>query len=119
MDFNRENFDKLLAQNSDQQVEIRLLHEKVRYLMKKLFGRSSEKLSPDQMELLFEELREAHDALDEAEEKLEELDGAKESRRDKRKPLKERIPEDLPTEQQSEAADRTPFRWSATRSQTA
>ena len=98
MDFNRENFDKLLAQNSDQQVEIRLLHEKVRYLMKKLFGRSSEKLSPDQMELLFEELREAHDALDEAEEKLEERDGAKESRRGKRKPLKERIPEDLPTE---------------------
>lgn len=98
MDFNRENFDKLLAQNTDQQVEIRLLHEKVRYLLKKLFGRSSEKLSPDQMELLFEELREMQDAIDEAEEKLEELNEKTESRRGKRRPLKERIPEDLPTE---------------------
>ncbi|VGO11747.1 hypothetical protein PDESU_04820 [Pontiella desulfatans] len=98
MEFNRENFDKLLAQNTDQQVEIRLLHEKVRYLMNKIFGRSSEKLTPDQMELAFEELREMQDALDEAEEKLEELDEKKESRRGKRKPLKERIPEDLPTE---------------------
>ena len=66
--------------------------------MKKLFGRSSEKLTPDQMELAFEELREMQDALDEAEEKLDELAGEKESRRGKRKPLKERIPEDLPTE---------------------
>jgi transposase len=66
--------------------------------MNKIFGRSSEKLTPDQMELAFEELREMQDALDEAEEKLEELDGKKDSRRGKRKPLKERIPEDLPTE---------------------
>jgi len=99
MDFNRENFDKLLAQNTDQQIEIRLLHEKVRYLMNKMFGRSSEKLTPEQMELAFEELREVQDALDEATEKLEELDEDKtESRRGKRKPLKERIPDDLPTE---------------------
>ncbi|VGO16232.1 hypothetical protein PDESU_04823 [Pontiella desulfatans] len=98
MDFNRENFDKLLAQNTDQQVEIRLLHEKVRYLMNKMFGRSSEKMTPDQMELAFEELREVQDALDEATEKLEGLDRKEESRRGKRKPLKERIPDDLPTE---------------------
>jgi transposase len=98
MDFNRENFDKLLAKNSDQEVEIRLLHEKVRYLMKKMFGRSSEKMSPDQMELAFEELREVQDALDEATERLEELGEQKESQRGKRKPLRERIPEDLPTE---------------------
>lgn len=97
MDFTRENFDLLVAENTDLKVEVRLLHEKVQYLINKLFGRSSEKLSPDQMELLFEELREAHDALDEATEKLEDLK-EESSRRGKRKPLKERIPEDLPTE---------------------
>ncbi|QBG47143.1 hypothetical protein EGM51_06930 [Verrucomicrobia bacterium S94] len=75
----------------------RALHGKVNCLLKKLFGRSSEKFNPDQMELLFEELREMQDALDEAEEKLEEPE-SKPSRRGKRKPLKERIPEDLPTE---------------------
>lgn len=97
MDFNRENFDRLLVKNNDLQAEIRLLHEKVRLLMKKLFGHSSEKLSPDQMELVFEELREAQDALEDATDKLEELDGPP-SRRGKRKPLKERVPKDLPVE---------------------
>ncbi|MDF7809244.1 IS66 family transposase [Pontiellaceae bacterium B12219] len=48
--------------------------------------------------LRIEELREVQDALDEATEKIEELDAEKESRRGKRKPLRERIPEDLPTE---------------------
>lgn len=66
--------------------------------MRQLFGRSSEKMTPDQMELVFEELCELQDALDEAEEKLVELDDEKESRRGKRKPLRERIPEDRPTE---------------------
>lgn len=98
MDFNRENFEMLQSENADLKVEIRLLHEKVKYLLKKLFGRSSEKLSPDQMELAFEELREVQNALDEAEEKLEQAEEPKESRRGKRRPLKERVPEDLPTE---------------------
>ena len=111
MDFNRENFEILLkkerdnataleeiqTENNELKTEVNLLHAKVKYLLNKLFGRSSEKLSPDQMELAFEELRELQDALDEAEEKLEELEN-KPSRRGKRKPLKERIPEDLPTE---------------------
>jgi transposase len=104
MDFNRENFDLMLkertvlsAENGQLKTEIKLLHEKVKYLLHKMFGRSSEKLDPDQMELLFEELREMQDAIDEAEEKLEEQE-SKPSRRGKRKPLKERIPEDLPTE---------------------
>lgn len=105
MDFNRENFDLMVkertalsAENTQLKTEIKLLHEKVKYLLNKLFGRSSEKLNPDQMELLFEQLREMQDALDEATEKLEELKEEKESRRGKRKPLKERVPEDLPTE---------------------
>ncbi len=64
MHFSRENFDQLLEERTAWQTEgpqlkteNKLLHEKVQYLMKKLFGRSSEKLRPDQMELLFEELR--------------------------------------------------------------
>jgi len=50
------------------------------------------------MELLCEELYEIQEALDETEEKLEELEEPAASRRGKRKPLKERVPEDLPTE---------------------
>lgn len=105
MDFNRKNFELMVKEHSSLNTEIgqlktenRLLKEKIQYLLKKLFGRSSEKLSPDQMELLFEELHELQDALDEAEETLEQAEEPNESRRGKRKPLKERIPEDLPTE---------------------
>ena len=78
-------------------IEIKLLQEKIQYLMKKLFGRGSEKLSPDQMEMVFEELRELEDALEQAEETAE-FEEIKESRRGKRKPLDERIPKDLPIE---------------------
>ena len=105
MDFNRENFDlmvkertALTTENDQLKIEVKLLHEKVQYLIKKLFGRSSEKLIPDQMELLFEELHELQEALEDAEEMLEQAEEPNESRRGKRKPLKERVPEDLPTE---------------------
>ena len=105
MDFNRENFDLMVkertllnAENDQLKTEVKLLHDKVQYLLKKLFGPSSEKLSPDQMELAFEELRELQDALDEVEGKLEELDRSDESRRGKRKGLDARVPKDLPTE---------------------
>jgi transposase len=98
MHFSQENFDQLVAENAHLKVEVRLLNEKVQHLLNKLFGRSSEKLRPDQMELLFEELREVQEALDEAEELSAQAEEPVESRRGKRKPLKERIPEDLPTE---------------------
>ena len=107
MDFNRKNFTQLLektaaldvvqSENEQLKVEVKLLREKVQYLLKKLFGRKSEKLNPDQMELLFAELYELQEALDESEVKLEELN-EEPSRRGKRKPLKERVPEDLPVE---------------------
>ena len=106
MDFNRENFSLLLDQHDalrsekeELETENRLLKEKVQYLLKKLFGRSSEKLSPDQMELLFEELHELQEALALAEDQPEEEPPATESRRGKRKPLRERVPENLPVEQ--------------------
>ena len=112
MDFNRENFaqllekqDNLCSENARIRTEIdrvktenKLLREKVQYLIKRLFGRKSEKLNPEQMELLFEELRELQDTLEASEQELEELSEEKESRRGKRKPLKERVPEDLPVE---------------------
>ncbi len=92
--FTREDFDQLLGGHRvlrseiDQlKTEICLLHEKVQYLMKKLFGRSSEKLSPDQMQLAFEELRGVQEALELAEAKAEETQEKKESGRGKRKPL--------------------------------
>ena len=67
--------------------------------MKKLFGRSSEKLSPDQLELDLEELRELQEALELAEAKIELAEEEpKESKRGKRKGLDARIPKDLPTE---------------------
>ena len=68
--------------------------------MKKLFGRSSEKLSPDQLELELEELRELQAALELAEAKAELTEEQVEptSKRGKRKGLDARIPKDLPTE---------------------
>jgi len=98
MDFSRDNFEQLLTENATFKAENRLLKEKVQYLLNKLFGPSCEKMSPDQMELAFEELRELQDALDEVGEKFEEAEAEEKSRRGKRKPLKERIPEDLPSE---------------------
>jgi hypothetical protein len=78
MVYSRENFNQLLEEQTvsrsqiDQlKTENRLLQEKIQCLMKKLFGRSSEKLSPDQLELELEELRELQEALELAETKAE------------------------------------------------
>jgi transposase len=99
MVFSRENFDQLLAENANLKSEVSLLQEKVQCLMKKLFGRSSEKLSPDQLLLELEELRDLQEALELAETKVELIkEEQKESKRGKRKGLDARIPKDLPTE---------------------
>lgn len=94
MDFNRDNFFKLLQENESQRTEILLLNEKIQYLIRKLFGKSSEKISPDQLDLFLEEFS---DLVQEAiEEKAGE--GKKQQKRGKKKPLEERIPENLPVE---------------------
>ena len=106
MIYSRENFNQLLEEQTvsrsqiDQlKTENRLLQEKIQCLMKRLFGRSSEKLSPDQLELELEELRELQEALELVETKAELAEEEqKESRRGKRKGLDARIPKDLPTE---------------------
>ena len=99
MDFSREIFNQVLkersslgSENDRLKVENKLLNEKVQCLMKKLFGRSSEKLSPDQLMLELEELRELQEALELAEEEPAA------SKRGKRKGLDARVPKDLPTE---------------------
>jgi len=106
MVYTRENFNQLLEEQTvsrsqiDQlKTENRLLQEKIQCLMKRLFGSSSEKLSPDQLELELEELRELQEALELAETKDELAEEEqKESKRGKRKGLDARIPKDLPTE---------------------
>lgn len=106
MVYTRENFNQLLEEQTvsrsqiDQlKTENRLLQEKIQCLMKKLFGRSSEKLSPDQLELELEELRELQEALELAETKAELIEEEQmPSSRGKRKGLDARIPKNLPTE---------------------
>lgn len=109
-----QNIDRLFAEIAELKTENRLLREKVQFLMKKLFGRSSEKLSPDQLELGFEELRELQEALEEAEANIEEPAEATPSRRGKRQPLDARIPKDLPTETvviEPEEVKENPQQW--------
>ena len=103
MVFTREQFDQLLGERmilrseiDELKTENLLLRERIHFLLKRLFGRSSEKLNPDQMQLALEELRELQEALDLAE--AEEPQEKPESKRGKRKPLDAKIPEDLPTE---------------------
>lgn len=109
MVFNRENFDTLLkkqevlnAEIDRLRTEIKLLNEKVQFLVKQQFGRSSEKLNPDQLLMAFDELQDLQEALDQAlqdaSEPEEEEEPKNKSKRGKRKPLKERIPDDLPVE---------------------
>jgi hypothetical protein len=63
MVLSKEQFDRLLDENEQLKIENKLLNEKIQFLMKKLFGKSSEKLNPDQMQLALEELSELQQAL--------------------------------------------------------
>ncbi len=108
MVFTREHFDRLVgegavlrSENDQLKTENLLLKEKVDFLLKKLFGRSSERLNPDQMQLALEELADLQESLALAEalaDEAEEPPEKKESERGKRKPLDAKIPEDLPVE---------------------
>ncbi|RLB72664.1 MAG: IS66 family transposase [Deltaproteobacteria bacterium] len=99
----RKKFDQIFnehtvlrSENDQLKIEIRLLREKLQYLIKKLFGRSSERLNPEQLELALDELQALQVELELAEDQAEEE--PQESKRGKRKPLDERIPADLPVE---------------------
>lgn len=97
MEITAEKLENILSENEQIKAENRLLKEKIQYLLKKLFGRKSEKLDPNQLELAFLELHEMQAQLEEAEAELDS-NPKPESRRGKRKPLTDRIPEDLPVE---------------------
>ena len=90
-----EQFEQLQSENRSLQTEIKFLNDKVKYLLKQLFGAKSEKIDPNQLTLLFA----AQAQLTAAEEAVE---GAAEAvparRRAKRRPLAERLPDDLPVE---------------------
>lgn len=97
-----EQFEQLQAENKafgtevkSLKDEIKFLNEKVKYLLKQLFGAKSEKIDPNQLTLLFE-VQAQLAAVNEAVEGTEEVVPARP--RAKRRPLAERLPDDLPIE---------------------
>jgi transposase len=90
-----EQFEQLQAENRSLQTEIKFLNDKVKYLLKQLFGAKSEKIDPNQLTLLFAAQAQLAAA-------AEAVEGAAEAvparRRAKRRPLAERLPDDLPVE---------------------
>lgn len=96
MDFTAENFDSMAAEITQLKVENRYLKLKLQAVLGKLFGKSSEKISADQLALEFGvDSVEPETPAAEAEE--EEVASSRKKR--KYKPLSERIPADLPIEE--------------------
>lgn len=93
MDVTIEQYEKLKAENEYLTARVKLLNDKVAYLLKKLFGAKSEKISPDQLSLLFAQA-EVEVA---AEERMQEEEVV--VKRGKRAPRAERLPDNLPVEQ--------------------
>jgi len=96
MDLTAENFKKLQAKNTRLEVENRFLKLKLQAVLGKLFGKSSEKISPDQLALEF-----GADSVEpetpEAEAEVEEVAVPRKKR--KHKPLADRIPKNIPVEE--------------------
>lgn len=92
MEFNKENFYKQAAQLERQDVEIQELKQRVDWLLRRMFGKSSEKMNPDQLRFVF-----GSDAVlpgePEAKDEVEEV-GSTRKKRKTRTPMK--LPEDLP-----------------------
>lgn len=96
MDFTEENFKKLQVEKNRLEVEIQYLELKLRAALGKLFGSSSEKISPDQLALAFGVDSVAPES-PEAEAEVEEVAASRKKR--KLKPRAERLPADLPVEE--------------------
>ncbi|RLA43965.1 MAG: IS66 family transposase [Gammaproteobacteria bacterium] len=96
MDLTAKNFNSMAAQITQLKAENRFLKLKLQAVLGKLFGKSSEKISPDQLMLAF-----GVDSVDPetpaAEAEVEEVASSRKKR--KHKPLSERIPADLPVEE--------------------
>lgn len=93
MEMTIEQFEKLKAENALLTAHIKILNDKVAYLLKQLFGSKSEKVSPDQLSLLFAQAE--TEVVAEERMQTEEVSVP----RTKRKPRSERIPDHLPVEQ--------------------
>jgi transposase len=96
MDFTRENFELQTARIKRQELEIRYLNQKLQAALGKLFGSSSEKISPDQLALMFGEDSVVPES-PEAEAEVEEVVTPRKKRN--LKPRSERLPDDLPIEE--------------------
>jgi transposase len=96
MDFTEENFKLQAARIERQDLEIRYLNQKLQAALGKLFGKSSEKINPDQLALMFGE-DSAAPGTPEAEAEVEEVKPPRKKR--KLKPRSERLPDDLPVEE--------------------
>jgi transposase len=100
--FTVEEFEQLKAANENLcgkvdllERENRILGDKIKYLLKQLFGSKSEKIDPGQLTLLLEAQEQA---AAEAEEIEEAQEMAPARRAAKRRPLSQRISDDLPVE---------------------
>jgi len=88
--------DQLARELAQLRSEMGFLKDKVQYLLKQLFGSKSEKISPDQLSLVFGEKA----AEPVAEAVLEAVEVKSSSRKQaKRKSLEERLPDNLPVEE--------------------
>ena len=96
MDLTAKNFNSMTAEIARLKVENHFLQLKLQAALDKLFGKSSEKISPDQLALEFG-VDSVAPGTPEAEAEVEEVTTGKKTR--KHKPLSERIPEDLPVEE--------------------
>jgi len=96
MDFTEKNFKQLQAQMARLEVENRYLKQQLQAVLGKLFGSSSEKISPDQLALAFG-VDSVEPESPEAEAEVEEVAATRKPR--KLKPRSERLPDDLPVEE--------------------
>jgi transposase len=96
MDFTRENFNKLLTITQRQEEDIRVLKQKLQYILNQYFGSKSEKIHPDQLLL---DLGTDDVAVGAPEAPLEVEEVASPRKKKKRKKLAERLPDDLPIEE--------------------
>ncbi len=96
MDLTAKNFNSMAAQITQLKAENRFLKLKLQAVLGKLFGKSSEKISPDQLMLAF-----GVDSVDPetpaAEDEVEEVASSRKKR--KHKPLSERLPADILVEE--------------------
>ncbi len=92
MDLTAKNFNSMAAELTQLKVENRFLKLKLQAVLGKIFGRSSEKISPDQLAPEFG-VDSVEPETPAAEAEVEEVVVPRKKR--KHKPLSERIPEDL------------------------